>query len=93
MLNRSTKASRSVNNKNRKAKGGKRLIVALGAVACLACSVLMTFVPAGDTFFQHTGKWMLAAFFALSGLWFTAVAIRGDARQIDKTLDEMRSGL
>ncbi|MGV3754211.1 MAG: hypothetical protein ACO1QS_02370 [Verrucomicrobiota bacterium] len=77
----------------RKAKGWKRTLVAFGAVACLALAVLMTFVPNGETFFRHTGKWLLAALLGLGGVWFAAVALRGDARQIDKTLDEMSSGL
>jgi hypothetical protein len=53
----------------------------------------MAFVPDGDTFFRRTGKWILASLLGLGAFWFAAIAVRGDARQIDKTLDEMSSGL
>ena len=79
--------------RNRKAKGWKRAVVAFGAIACLAMAVLMAFVPDGETFFRHTGKWILSLLMGLGGLWLATIAIRGDARQIDKTLDEMSSGL
>jgi hypothetical protein len=82
-----------MSTRTRKAKGWKRAIVAFSAVACLAFAVLMAFVPDGDTFFRHKGKWILASLLGLGGFWFAAIAARGDARQIDKTLDQMSSGL
>lgn len=77
----------------RKAKGWKRAIVAFGACFCIALAVLMACVPDGETFFRHTGKWILALMMSLGGFWLAAIAIRGDPTQVDKTLDEMSSGL
>ena len=76
-----------------KAKGWKRAVVALGALLCLVLAVLMTRVPDGETFFSHTGKWIAFGIMGIGGLWLGAIAVRGDPRQVDKTLDEMSSGL
>lgn len=78
---------------NQKAKGWKRALVAVGALFCLGMAVLMACVPEGETFFRHTGKWIAFGITGVGGLWLGAIAVRGDARQIDKTLDEMSSGL
>ena len=60
---------------------------------CLGIGVLMGFVPEGDTFFRQYGKWVLCACLTLGGLWLLVIAVRGDRRQTDKTLDQMSSGL
>lgn len=82
-----------MSRRNRKAKGWRRAIVIFAAIACLALGGLMASVPDGETFFRQTGKWILAGILGVGGLWFAVIAIRGDARQINKTLDEMSSGI
>ena len=68
-------------------------MVAVAAFFCLGLAVLMACVPHGETFFRQIGKWIAFGIMGVGGLWFGAIAVRGDARQIDKTLDEMSSGL
>lgn len=69
------------------------MVVAVGALFCLGMAVLMACVPEGETFFRHTGKWIAFGITGVGGLWLAGIAVRGDARQIDKALDEMSSGL
>jgi hypothetical protein len=76
-----------------KAKIWKRALVLLGAGMCLGSGVLMGFVPNGDTFFRQYGKWALCALLTVGGLWLVVIAVRGDRRQTDKTLDQMSGGL
>jgi threonine/homoserine/homoserine lactone efflux protein len=79
--------------RTRKAKGWKRVIVAFGAILCLALAALMALVPDGEGFFRHTGKWILASLMGIGGLWLAYIGLRGDTRQVGKTLDEMSKGL
>lgn len=75
-----------------KAKTWKRVVVFLGTAMCLGIGALMGLVPDGDTFFQQYGKWMFCAFLVIGGVWLLVIAIRGNRRQTDKTLDRMSSG-
>ena len=76
-----------------KAQRWKRVTVLLGAAMCISLGVLMGFVPDGDTYFRKYGKWTLCTLLIAGGLWLLIIAIRGDRRQTDKTLDRMSGGL
>ena len=75
------------------AKSWKRAIVFAVAAICVGMGCLMRFVPDGETFFRQYGKWILCVAFVAGGLWLLFIGVRGDPRQIDKTLDQMSSGL
>ena len=76
-----------------KPKAWNRVVVLIVALLFFGLGCTLALVLPAEKPLQHCLKWVLSLLLAGAGLWLLVVACRGDRRQIEKTLDELRDGM
>jgi hypothetical protein len=78
---------------NKPAVWWKRLALVLLSLVSIGLAGVMSYVYDSRSVLQFCVQWGFVVFFGGCGIWILAQAIRGDAKKVDKTIDEMMSGL
>ena len=73
-------------------KAWKRVIVLILALIFVGLSCTLALLLPAESLLQHCFKWALTLFSATAGLWLFVVGW-GDARRVEKTLDELIDGI